>query len=264
MPYNFKPSTLFIGKKIIFLPSCHSTNDELVKMIPETGGDSTLEGTVVVTDQQTAGRGQRGNRWEAEPGQNLTFSLLLKPTFLQASAQFDLSIAIALGVYEALGEHLDENQLRIKWPNDLYHLHPAEGNQKLGGLLIENTLQGYQVSTAIVGIGLNINQLIFPVPQATSLRRITGQPFSYDLERLLARLLECLEAEYLRLRQGGQQAQKARYLARLFRYQEWHPYRSNGRLFNAQLLGVDETGCLALETTGGLRYFGIKEVEFVI
>lgn len=233
-------------------------------MIPDAENDPSLEGTVVVTDHQTAGRGQRGNRWEAQPGQNLTFSLLLKPAFLRALAQFDLSIAVALGIYESLRQHLDESELRIKWPNDIYYTPPNESHQKLGGLLLENTLQGYQVSISIVGIGLNVNQMEFLVPGATSLRRATGQPFDYDLEVLLARLLECLEAEYLRLRQGGHPAQKARYLARLFRYQEWHPYRSHGRLFNAQLLGVDETGRLALETTEGVQYFGMKEVEFVI
>jgi BirA family biotin operon repressor/biotin-[acetyl-CoA-carboxylase] ligase len=257
VPYKSQPSTLFVGKKTIFLPTCHSTNDELAKMIQESGAEIP-EGTVVVTAHQTAGRGQRGNRWEAAPGENLTCSVLLKPHFLRAAEQFRLSIAVALGVYGFLREHLD-GALTVKWPNDLYC-----NDQKLGGLLIENTLQGHTLSESVVGIGLNINQLIFDVPTATSLRSVTGQPFRYDLDALLARLLECLEAEYLRLRRGGSDAQKARYLAALYRFQQWHPFRdAEGRLFNGQLLGVDEAGRLALQTDGGVRYFGVKEVGFV-
>lgn len=256
MPYNFQPSTLFLGKKSRFVPTCHSTNDELAKMIQESGAEIP-EGTLVATAHQTAGRGQRGNRWESAPGENLTFSLLLKPGFLRASEQFRLSIAVALGVYETLREHLDDS-LKVKWPNDVFH-----GNRKLGGLLIENTLQGYALAHSVVGIGLNVNQLQFGVPTATSLRAVTGQPYRYDLDALLARLLECLEAEYLRLRQGGHEAQKARYLAALYRYQEWHPFRdAEGQLFNGQLLGVDEAGRLAVETETGVRYFGVKEVQF--
>lgn len=224
----------------------------------QASGEEIPEGTVVVAAHQTAGRGQRGNRWEAAPGENLTFSLLLRPAFLRSAEQFRLSIAVALGVLDFLREHLDE-ALKVKWPNDIFY-----GDQKLGGLLIENTLQGYGIADSVVGIGLNVNQLEFAVPTATSLRRATGQPFRYDLETLLARLLECLEAEYLRLRQGNHEAQKARYLAALYRYQEWHPFRdADGRIFNGQILGVDEAGRLALETEGGIRYFGVKEVGFV-
>lgn len=227
-------------------------------MIQEEKEETTPEGTLVVTAHQTAGRGQRGNRWETTPDQNLTFSVLIRPNFLRATDQFSLSIAVALGVYETLREHLDETYLRLKWPNDVY-----VGDQKLGGLLLENTLHGYDLSHSIVGIGLNVNQTEFPIPKATSLRATTGQPFRYDLESLLARLLEHLEAEYLRLRGGGHATQKARYLAALYRYQEWHPFRlPDGRTFNGQILGVDEAGRLALETEEGLRYFGMKEVAF--
>lgn len=241
------------------MPTCHSTNDELAKMIQELG-EEIPEGTVVATTHQTAGRGQRGNHWEAAPGENLTFSFLLKPRFLRATDQFRLSIAVALGVHAFLRGHLDEG-LKVKWPNDLFF-----GDRKLGGLLIENTIQGHSLAESVVGIGINVNQLRFGVPTATSLRAATGQPYRYDLDALLVRLLECLEAEYLRLRRGDHEAQKARYLAALYRYQEWHPFRdAEGRLFNGQILGVDEAGRLALQTeNGGVRYFGVKEVGFVV
>ncbi len=220
--------------------------------------DDAFEGLLVITSHQTAGRGQRGNGWEARPGENLTLSLILQPTFLNAGAQFALSVAVSLGVYEFFREWLDDG-LIIKWPNDLY-----VGHRKLGGILIENTLTGTQLSYAVVGLGLNINQLEFSVPTATSLRREIGQPYPFDLEAVLDRLLLRLEAEYRHLRDGRYPELKARYLRHLFRYQEWHPYRRNGQIFNACLVGISESGQLALETEQGLEYFGMKEVEFVM
>eukprot|EP01137_Pigoraptor_chileana_P015025 Opistho-2@5140 len=107
---------------------------------------------VIITDNQTAGRGQRGNVWEASIGENLTFSLILKPNFLKASEQFQLNVAVSLGVLDCLSEYIDED-LKVKWSNDIYFQ-----NQKMGGILIENTLQGYQIGYSVIGIGLNINQ----------------------------------------------------------------------------------------------------------
>lgn len=220
--------------------------------------DEAPEGTVIVTSHQTAGRGQRGNAWEARPGENLTLSIILQPTFLAASAQFALNLAISLGVYEFFREWLDEG-LTIKWPNDLY-----AGTRKLGGILIENTLTGYQLSYAVVGIGLNINQTQFNVPTATSLRKETGQPYPFDLEAVFDRLLVRLETEYQRLRDGRFTELKGRYLRHLFRYQEWHPYRRDGQVFNGCLVDVNDSGQLALETEQGVAYFGMQEVAFVI
>jgi BirA family biotin operon repressor/biotin-[acetyl-CoA-carboxylase] ligase len=216
------------------------------------------EGFVVITSYQTAGRGQRGNTWEARPGENLMLSLVLYPTFLPAPAQFALNVAVSLGVHAFFREWIDED-LCIKWPNDLY-----AGTRKLGGILIENTLTGYQMNQSVVGIGLNINQITFEVPTATSLRQQTGQPFPFDLELLLNRLLQCVETEYLRLRAGAFAEQKERYLRHLFRYRQWYPYRRDGRVFNGYLTDVSEAGQLVLETERGLEYFGLKEVEFVL
>lgn len=253
--YKFQPSARFLGKKTVYLPSCHSTNDIASEMIQR---DEASEGTVIITSNQTAGRGQRGNTWEARPGENLTLSIIFEPTFLAASSQFALNLAISLGVYEFFREWLDED-LVIKWPNDL-----LVSCRKLGGVLIENTLTGYQLSYAVVGIGLNINQTEFQVPMATSLRKETGQPYPFDLEMLYDRLLVRLETEYQRLRAGQFVELKARYLSRLFRYQEWQPYRRNGQLFNGRLIDVNDSGQLALETAQGVAYFGMKEVQFVI
>ena len=123
-------------------------------------------------------------------------SVVWQPTFLAATEQFRLSQAVALGVHDWATTLLGADpELKLKWPNDLYF-----GNQKLGGILIENTLSGPKIQYSIIGIGLNINQLELALPTATSFAQITGR--AYSREALAARLLECLEGRYLQLRAG--------------------------------------------------------------
>ena len=97
--HNFQPKTLFLGKNSIYLPSCHSTNDFASEIIQTK---QVFDGTIVITSYQTAGRGQRGNTWEALPNQNITVSMILKPDFLSITQQFRLNMAVSLGIYEFL------------------------------------------------------------------------------------------------------------------------------------------------------------------
>src|SRR5690554_3701783 len=142
-------NTIFLGKNIIHLPECHSTND--VAMQKYRSGEAP-EGTIVITDKQTEGRGQRGNQWLTQPNLNLTFSLILTPVFLDASEQFGLNMAVSLGIREALSDYVQG--IIIKWPNDILH----EENGKIGGILIENSVTHKGIELAMVGVGLNINQ----------------------------------------------------------------------------------------------------------
>ncbi len=250
--YKSYPKTQFIGQKIIYLPSCHSTND----LAAESLRHNDPEGTLYVTDEQTAGRGQRGNEWKANTGENLTFSFIVHPDFLKATEQFRLSIAISLGIHDFLTDVLHD-QVNIKWPNDLYY-----SDQKLGGILIENSLSGAMLTGSVVGIGLNINQFVFPIVTATSLRQITGR--EYSLESLLEQLCIRLEERYLQLKNGAYIHQKEQYLKRLYRFEEWHRFQdSTGKIFNGQITGVAEFGQLEVTTETGLRYFDIKEISFV-
>ena len=163
-----------------------------------------LEGGVVITDEQTAGKGQRGNSWEATPGQNLTFSVLFKPAFLPLSSQFYLNILSSLAIADTLNGYSPEG-LAIKWPNDIYI-----GQAKLGGILIENTLRGQMIEHSIIGIGLNINQKTFSSPKASSLALICGREFV--LEQILAELLAHLESRYLQLKTNLYNRLKADYM----------------------------------------------------
>jgi BirA family biotin operon repressor/biotin-[acetyl-CoA-carboxylase] ligase len=134
----------------------------------------------------------------------------------------------------------------------------------MGGILIENTLQGYQIGYSVVGIGLNINQTQFGNLRATSLRNVTQNPQRYDLSEMLRKLLECLEKKYLQIKNNDYESLKVSYLSNMFRFEEYHYFRRNGQQFTGKIVGIDETGKLGIETDGIILYFDFKEVEFVM
>lgn len=123
--------------------------------------------------EQTAGKGQRGKGWETQPGKNIAMSLVLQPDFLDARQQFYLSAAIALACFEFFSGYAGE-ETKIKWPNDLFWR-----DRKAGGVLIENVFHGKKWKWAIVGIGININQVSFDkaIKNPVSLKQITGKEF---------------------------------------------------------------------------------------
>jgi BirA family transcriptional regulator, biotin operon repressor / biotin---[acetyl-CoA-carboxylase] ligase len=252
--YNIQPNTLFIGKNVIYLPSCHSTNTLAAQMIQNQG---LADGTIVITSNQTAGRGQRGNVWQTMPGQNITASFVLKPTFLTATEQFKLNIAVSLAVHEFLSNYI-EDELFVKWPNDIY-----VKNQKLGGILIENSLVGSRIAYSVIGIGLNINQIEFADDKATSLR-LMNPKVEFDLEKLVAELSESLERKYFELKNNFVNHQKIHYLKTLYRYQETHEFEKDEIRFMGTIVGVANDGRLAVEVSGDVRYFDFKEIRFVI
>ena len=175
-----------------------------------------------------------------------------------ATEQFWLNMAISLGIYDVL-QPLAGPSLRIKWPNDVYI-----DDQKIGGILLENTLHGYGIAWSVVGVGLNFNQTGFGYATATSLQCQVPLPNGYDLPGLLSRLCETLEQRYLQLRSGQRDTLKTNYLQTLYRYQEEHSFEAEGHSFRGVIIGVDETGRLAISEGDQVRYFGFKEVRFLV
>lgn len=233
------------------MPECHSTNTLLLDLAQKT---SQPEGTLVITNKQTQGRGQRGNGWETAEGKNLTMSLLLKPTFLSVKDQFYLTIAVSLGVHDFLDERLLK-VVKIKWPNDV-----MVDEKKITGILIENTLAGEKLQQSVVGIGLNINQQLFSVSTATSMTLETKKEFDLSVE--LNGLMEKLEKRYLQLRSGKTAELKEAYLKNLFRIDEEHTFTANGQSLTGKIEGVDESGKLKINSNGQVAYFGLKEISF--
>ncbi len=211
------------------------------------------EGTIIITNQQTAGKGQRGNSWEAQPERNLTFSLVLRPLFLQANQQFQLNMAISLGILDFLNHH--QKGFAVKWPNDIYY-----GEKKIAGILIQNNLKMKNLETSVIGIGLNINQENFSYPKATSLKLITSEEGS--LQMLLEQLGSFLESRYIQLKKGNLQTLKNEYLNQMLGYCEDRLFQAD-EIFNGRITGIDKDGRLEIETSTGLRYFAFKEVAFL-
>jgi BirA family transcriptional regulator, biotin operon repressor / biotin---[acetyl-CoA-carboxylase] ligase len=247
------PNTLFMGQQLYFLPTCTSTNYEAQQLLLK---NEATEGCTVITAQQTAGRGQRGNTWEAEPGKNITLSIILLPKFLAVKDQFYLNMVVSLGVLDLLHEY-GIKEAQVKWPNDLIFQ-----DKKLGGILIENTINSLTLQHSIVGIGLNVNQLQFGYTTATSIAKVTGH--DVNLESITKRLLELLEKRYLELRYGKTAKLKYEYLQALYRYQEVHYFIVDEQKIKGQILGVAEDGRLAVEINGELKYFAFKEISYII
>ena len=250
--YKIPANTLFMGKNLVFMPDCPSTNTLALQMSQQS---PVKEGTLVITDNQTAGKGQRGNTWEAEPRQNLTFSLILKPGFLGINRQFYLNVVICLALKDYLKEKIPDT-VYIKWPNDIL-VH----EKKISGVLIENQLQGRVIANSVVGIGLNMNQKKFASESATSLALVTGE--EQVLADELVSVLSHIEGRYLRLRAGEHNTLMDEYLASLYRRHEKHKFASDGKVFDGEILDLDEWGKLRIRIDDQVRVFGVKEVRYV-
>jgi BirA family biotin operon repressor/biotin-[acetyl-CoA-carboxylase] ligase len=248
-------SALFVGQNLITIQQVDSTNTYLKDLL--SNSTPVPEGTVIMAEDQYAGRGQQQNKWHSEPGKNLTFSLFLKPSFLPVSQQFDLTRGISLGVLDALEPFVGE-KLKIKWPNDIYY-----GDRKLGGMLIENTLQADRIKNSVVGIGLNINQEVFPpeAANAVSLKQILHS--DYDLKFILSEICKNIEVNYLSLRSGRYGTVRKAYTERLYRLNEEKKYRADNKDFKGRITGVTEEGLLELSVNGRKRRYNLKEIEFL-
>ena len=245
-----------MNEAFIHLKETLSTNSYLRELI--TREKDPAEGTVVVADYQTAGRGQRGNGWESERGMNLLFSLLLHPDHIPAGKQFILSQLISLAIVEVLQEY--DPHFSIKWPNDIYWK-----DKKIAGILIEVDLMGSVLGNAIAGIGININQTCFrsDAPNPVSLAQITGK--EYNLPELLEKILDRIADEYSRYTPAKEEEIKRRYMHLLFRNKGLHPYLCKGEIFNASIEGIETNGQLVLKKEdGSIRTFAFKEISFVI
>lgn len=243
-----------IGNLIVRLEVIDSTNNYAKQQIME---NELAEGTVFLTYEQTSGRGQQKNAWESEPRQNLLFSIVLCPDFIEMRRQFQLSKVISLGIYSAINKYV--SGVKIKWPNDIY-----VGDRKLCGILIENSVMNGVLNNSIVGIGLNINQTVFrsDAPNPVSLKMLTNQ--HYDCEVILTEVLSEIDKYYCMLRDGQDEWIDREFLTALYRLNEMHLYKSEDGLFEGQIIGVNEIGQLLIRKKDGkVLEFHFKEVEFL-
>jgi BirA family biotin operon repressor/biotin-[acetyl-CoA-carboxylase] ligase len=239
------PGTLFTGSVMERLDKVDSTNSYALNLLKER---SPAEGYVVWALEQFAGRGQRGNSWLVQPGANLTFSVILHPRFLPVSGQFWLTKITALAVAQFVSSCLKSSSLpvSIKWPNDIY-----VNNQKIAGILIENVLEGSTIKHSVAGIGININQETFDpsVPNATSLKLLTGSAF--ELEDCLNNIFIPLEKFYLELYNGNYSRIDEAYHKILYRKGVLSDLSINGKACKGTIKGVSASGQLLVDTVDG-------------
>lgn len=246
---------LFFGQNIITLQRVDSTNNYLKSAL--SNSEPIAPGTVIMAENQFAGRGQFNNRWLSTPGKNLTFSILLSPDFLSPDNTFILNIAVSIAINEVLRKIIG-NDCKIKWPNDILYK-----NGKLGGILIENIIRAGKIKHAIVGIGINVNQTIFPQPgKQTSLTRICQHSFNRKV--LLKRLCQAIERRFLELQARKAHTHLKLYYQHLFGLSETRKFIVNGFELEGVIKGLNDDGCLLVNIDGELRSFGFKEISYVL
>lgn len=234
--------------------------DSVMNYMISQEADEVREDTLLITvDYQTNGRGQRGNRWDAESGANLLMGLRLRNLDFPARQQFCFNQTVSVAVAQAVGRFLG-GTVEIKWPNDIYFK-----GRKLGGMLFEHTIVGDRIHSTNIGIGVNVNQRTFAdnLPNPTSIALEYGK----DLDRavLLRAFVKMFQQWYTRWQAGLTGRTDLEYRNRLFRREGFHPYRDADGTFEAKLHNVTPEGCLQLQdSTGEIRTYAFKEVEYIL
>lgn len=244
---------------MILLDQCTSTNDFLLHN-PDIQAEEKI--LLVQTYEQTAGRGQAGNRWISDRAANLLFSVRVRPQHLMAADAFVLSQAMALAIKRSLQHFLPESQpVIIKWPNDIY----VQGS-KICGILIENTLLGKTVSQSIIGCGININQGSFPeglAAPATSLRLLTGR--GHEISPVLKDIYTRFYVYYDMIESGELDPIREEYHESLLWLGEEHTYKDCEGTFQGTICRVENDGHLILrDSQEKLRKYAFKEIKKIL
>ncbi|MDR3717098.1 MAG: biotin--[acetyl-CoA-carboxylase] ligase [Puia sp.] len=249
-----------IGQPFVELGSVDSTNNYATARIHE---GLASHGSIFFAHDQFAGKGQRGKTWNSRPGDNIVMSLILEPslgpgTAFSLARPFPLSACIALSCHDFFSRYAGAGETSVKWPNDLYWR-----DRKAGGILIENICRGTEWLFAVVGIGININQVAFPetVRNPVSLKQITGRDF--DAVALARELATVLDTRYNELMTGGKTRQLAAYNACLYKRNQAVRLKKGQAVFDTTIQGVSGGGELLTRDTLE-RSFTFGEVEWIL
>lgn len=241
--------------EIIKLNATNSTNTYLKNLLKEK---QVKDLSCIWALSQTQGRGQQGAKWISEPGKNLTFSVLKKFENLSSEYHFLLNMEVSLAIFRAL-KKLYIPDLAVKWANDI-----LSSKKKICGILIENTLHKEQISSSIIGIGLNVNQVFFnDLPNVSSLQKIMGHPF--DLEEVLLLICQELEVSLKSLSPTRFETMLDEYHTYLFRKDKPSTFEyPNGERFMGYIRGVSHNGQLQVEQEDALMSsFSLKEIKLL-
>jgi BirA family transcriptional regulator, biotin operon repressor / biotin---[acetyl-CoA-carboxylase] ligase len=244
------PRRTTFDNQLIELEYVDSTNNYAMARIHE---GMASDGLVCITRNQWAGKGQRGKTWLSEPGKNLMMSLVIEPSPLNISRQFLFSASVSLAILDVMNRFKGKNWT-IKWPNDIYW-----NDRKAAGILIENIIQGENWPWAVVGIGINLNQLSFPpdIPNAVSLKQITGE--DYNPVQIARELVPAVQKRIAILRKKPDKILPA-FNKSLYKRKQLITLRKGNDFIETRLSGVDAAGFLLTDQGS----FTVGEVEFVV
>lgn len=242
-----------------FLAETNSTNSWLMTQARKmrASGDALPDLYAVYTGFQSAGRGAGSNTWRSSQGLNILTSIYFE-TGLAAADQFVFNLWFATSTRRFLAKYVPE--VLIKWPNDLY-----VRDRKLAGDLTEHSVSGNRLDFTVAGIGINVNEEVFPtgIPNPTSLFLETGR--RYDVGTLLDEYLTILRDLRPLLSTEHEAVLRDEYLLHLYRRDEPHPYLISGQRVTGIIRDIDRFGRLVLELPDGSREaYGFKEVAYVV
>ena len=228
--YKKPLSTNFIGQSIQYYPKLDSTNTKAWELISK----NTENGTVIITDNQTLGRGRQSNKWNSTPNKSLTFSIIMYPNALPNQINL-YSLIAGLTITDCLYEY--NIQAQLKWPNDI-----LINNKKVGGILCESKISGGAIKSMVIGIGLNVNENVTEFPKdlrniATSLKIESGK--QYQLEILLANILNHLEH---RIKSKETKSQLLDWKKRCAHLNQQVTFKSGNKTVNGIFKGLTSTG----------------------
>ena len=240
---------------IIKLNATDSTNTYLKLLVHET---VVQDQTVVLAEDQQKGRGQMGNGWLSRKGQSLTFSVFKRFEGLLAEKQFVISMAVSLAIAEGFKD-LGAPRVSIKWPNDI-----LSGNKKIAGILIENVLEGAYVKYSVIGIGINVNEILFPdLPQASSLKLEMGR--TLQVEAVFMTVLENIFDKLSNIPLQSFSELRKTYEDNMFQKDRVSVFENaEGLRFNGMIKGVSDIGELLMETeNASTGKFQLKELKLI-
>jgi BirA family biotin operon repressor/biotin-[acetyl-CoA-carboxylase] ligase len=241
-----------LGQKIIHLESVDSTNNYAAKLLSE---GRIGHGTVILADEQTNGRGQRGAKWLSAAGVNLLFSLVVQPDNLSVSDQCVLTEITSIALIEFLRKFGISAQ--VKWPNDI-----LVNGEKIAGVLIENQLKGNTIASSVIGIGLNVNQRVVDLPRVTSLVNHIDTPFLNLTETLLS-FLASFDNCWQNYQLHSKSFIRKTYLKQLYQLNEQANYADHNGEFAGKIIGVSEEGLLQIMKGNEIKTYDIKEISFI-
>lgn len=237
---------------LIEIKVCDSTNSELERII---ASGEKIDRMAVRSDFQHNGKGMMGKVWESNKEENILISTLYLPKNIRVSGQFIISKALALGTFNFIKSILPNDEVKIKWPNDI-----LVNGKKISGSLIQCSVKGDLVLYAIQGVGINVNQTSFNTDfAATSLFQVNG--IRQNLKTLTTQLLKEINT-YLDLIESNKEDEINRlYHNELHGFNEFKSYSVSGTTFEGKILEIAEDGRMHLEKKDGSRnYFEIKEI----